>query len=162
MDLLNLGIIVDQTTTLLLVVVLLLLWLLVRVRRLASDDDEGPRFRRPDPLTAQELGHFVFQAARSHDTRVYRALFLNGGEAREALGGDADAWLEEHTELALGDMLTMVAGCIPAHATYVGCAELEDGRLALRVRVLDGTDDLLVTFGRPVQVGHLWRLIGVQ
>ncbi len=152
----------DQRTALLLVVVLLLTWLLVRVRRLTTQEDTGPRFRRPDPLSLTELGHFAFQAARSRDTRTWRALFLNGGEARALLGAEAEAWLAENTELALGDKLELVAECIPADATYAGCEAQEDGRVALRVRPADGSAELLVAFGRPVQVGRMVRLVGLH
>lgn len=150
----------DAQTAMLVVVLLLLSWLLVRVRRLASDEDRGPVFRRPDPLSIHELGHFAFQAARSRDTRTWRALFLNGAEARSVLGKQADRWLAENTEVELGDKLDLIAGCIPAQATYAGCEEQDDGRVALRVRPQAG-DDMLIAIGRPQQIGHLWRLVGV-
>ena len=152
----------DKQTAMLVVVLLLLSWLLVRVRRLATDDQHGPRFRRPDPLSIHELGHFAFQAARSRDTRTWRALFLNGGEAREVLGAKAESWLAENTELELGDKLELIADCIPPKSSYAGCEEQDDGRIALRVRPVDGGEDLLIAFGRPTQVGRMWRLVGLR
>jgi hypothetical protein len=150
----------DEQTAMLVVVLLLLSWLLMRVRRLASDEDKGPAFRRPDPLSIHELGHFAFQAARSRDTRTWRALFLNGAEARSLLGTQADRWLAENTEVELGDKLDLIAGCIPAQAAYAGCEQQQDGRVALRVRPLNG-EDVLIAIGRPQQIGQLWRLVGV-
>lgn len=153
----TLGFLSDQDTALLVVAFLLCLWLWLLVRR----RDEAPRVNRPTPLSLDELGRMVFQAARSRDVRTWRGLFLNGVEASARMGERSEGWLADHSTGPLGVLLDSVAESIPRGAIYVGCEAQPDGRCAMRVR-LQGDEDMYVLVGRAEQVGVAWRLVGVH
>lgn len=152
----DLGLLSDQDTALLVVAALLLMWLWLLVRR----REEAPEFRRPTPLSLHELGRMVFTAARSGDQRVWRGLFLNGGEAAQRLGEGAEAWLASHTVHELSGFLEAIGESIPDRTIYVGCEEGPDGRCALKLRQPEGTE-FLVAVGHATKVGAAWRLVGV-
>jgi len=150
------GLLSDQDTALLVVAALLCMWLWLLVRR----REETKEFKRPTPLSLNELGRMVFQAARSGDDRTWRALFLNGAEAADRMGNEADAWLESHSIHRLADLLDAIGQCIPARTIYVGCEQQPDGRCAMKLRRPEG-DEFLVAVGRADRVGAAWRLIEV-
>lgn len=152
----NMFVLSNEDTALLVVAVLLCLWLWLIVRR----REEEEQFKRPTPLSLNELGRMVFQAARSQDQRVWRALFLNGAEAAKRMGKQADEWLEEHSMMRLAELLEAIGQCIPAKSIYVGCEQQEDGRCVLKLRHAEG-EEFLVAIGRAEKVGAAWRLIGV-
>lgn len=152
----TLGLLSDQDTALLVVAALLCMWLWLLVRR----RDETEAFRRPTPLSLDELGRMVFQAARSGDHRSWRALFLNGAEAADRLGAGAEAWLEAHDMRTLSELLDAIGSCIPDRTIYVGCVEQPDGRCAMKLRQPEG-EEFLVAVGRAQRVGAAWRLIEV-
>jgi len=152
----NLGLLSDEDTALLVVAALLCLWLWMLVRR----RDEAPEFRRPTPLSLNELGRMVFQAARSRDRRTWRALFLNGAEAANRMGDGAEAWLESHSMPALSRSLEAIGSSIPAKTIYVGCEEGPDGRCALKLKEPEGSE-FLIAVGHAEKVGAAWRLVQV-
>jgi hypothetical protein len=145
-----------EDTALLVVAALLCLWLWLLVRR----REETRRFERPIPLTLDELGRMVFQAARSQDRRTWRALFLNGAEAADRMGREAERWLETHDMAHLADLLDAINESIPPQTIYLGCEEQRDGRCALKLKQPEG-DEFLVAVGRADKVGTAWRLIEV-
>lgn len=141
----------------LLLLLLLLLWLLTVVRR--RDDPRGRRPRRPEPVSADELGRLAFQAARSRDAHMWRDLFINGAEARELLGDRAQAFVEVRTPEVLRSVLGAVADQIPIDAIFDGIETDDTGQHALRVRS-ETKGARLVGIGRSVQLGVAWRLLG--
>ena len=146
----------NEDTALLVVAALLCFWLWLLVRR----REEEKTFQRPTPLSLNELGRMVFQAARSQDQRTWRALFLNGAEAAARMGQDAEQWLEDHSMVRMADLLEALGQCIPPRSIYIGCENQPDGRCALMLRKHEG-EEFLVAVGRATQIGPAWRLIEV-
>ncbi|HCH62897.1 MAG: hypothetical protein CL927_16385 [Deltaproteobacteria bacterium] len=152
----SLPVLSQDDTALLVVAALLCFWLWMLVRR----REEETQFKRPTPLSLNELGRMVFQAARSQDQRTWRALFLNGAEAANKMGERADGWLEEHSMIRLAELLDAIGQCIPPKAIYLGCEQQADGRCALKLRKHEG-EEFLVAVGRAEKVGAAWRLVAV-
>ena len=146
----------NEDTALLVVAALLCFWLWLLVRR----REEEKTFQRPTPLSLNELGRMVFQAARSQDQRTWRALFLNGAEAAARMGQDAEQWLEDHSMVHMADLLDDIGQCIPPRAIYVGCENQPDGRCTLKLRKHEG-EEFLVVVGRADKIGPAWRLVAV-
>ncbi len=142
----------NTQTSLALVAVLLLLWLLLRVR-----EPEVHRARRT-PLTPAELARMTFDAVRADDVRAWRELFLVGGNATQALGGAAEAWLEACTPAALGPDFAKLRRDLPAGARFLGGRADAENRAFLLVQTgSDPQHELLV--GRFVRVGSALRLL---
>jgi len=152
----NLGLLSDQDTALLVVAALLCMWLWLLVRR----REEAPEYKRPTPLSRKELGRMIFQAARSRDLRTWRALFLNGAEAAERLGSQAESWIAAHSVPHMTATLDAIAQSLPPGVIYVDCVETEDGRCALKLKQPEG-EEFLVAIGQAEQVGVAWRMFGV-
>ena len=145
----------DQNTGLLLVTLLLTLWLWMLVRR---RDEDPVAEARPTPMSADELGRFVFMAARSEDLSRYRGLFLNGSEAHEVLNNFAHSYLEHRSYNVLKRSLTDLTRRLPSQAIYVGLGE-QKGRM-FTIKVKNHSGELhTIKIGTVTQLGPVWRLL---
>ena len=130
------------------------MWLLLLRRR----DESSGRPLRPTPISPDELGRLVMQAARNHDLQTYRQMFLNSGEAADLLGDDAGLYIDARTPKVLSDSLQEIAQALPAGARFTGTEVDDDDRLKLLVTA--DTDPVRVDVGSVVEVGVAWRLFG--
>ena len=135
------------------VAALLALLLLSRVNRRKA---VVRRASRRTPLSVDELGRAAFQAARSADLDLFRALFLTGGEAARLLGTDqADQWLQQRSNAVLLDSLAALAVyCAPGTTLYR--AHLSGELLVLTVRA-EASGEREVPVATVRQVGPAYR-----
>ncbi|MCB9764218.1 MAG: hypothetical protein H6739_30885 [Alphaproteobacteria bacterium] len=142
---------------LLIVIVLLLMFLLSRsVNR--RDPRAGQRRRRRAPVSHDELGRLVFQAARDADLRTYRSLFLNGSEAAALMGREqAQLYLSSRDAAALEDALAELAARIPAGAVFSAVRAIDGGLMGLNVRSPNG-DVVTIPVGTVTDVGGVQRI----
>jgi len=145
----------EQNTALLIVVLLLILWLWLLVRR---REEEATTPSRPSPMSADELGRFVFMAARSRDLSRYRGLFINGSEARDILKELAGSYLEHRSYTVLKDSLAVLSEQLPDKAVYDGLGEQKGRMLTIRIRDASGASQIL-KIGTVTQIGSIWRLL---
>lgn len=135
-------------------VVLLLTALFVLRRRTRLEDASHPPRRRP--VTQDELGRVVFEVARSADLDAYRGLFLAGREVREALGKNADRYLDARTHLLLQESLVNI-GARVADGSHYGACHVVGNEARIEVR-LPGGDVRQVPIGTIMRIRGVWRL----
>ena len=146
----------DRDTALLVIALLLALWLWLLVRR---REDEQRRPTRSTPLSHEELALVCFRCGTGQDLETYRGLFLNGSEAFDMLGDDAETYLEARTFSVLRDSLALLGERIPHGAVFHGVALREGDRLEMEVKLQDGRM-VMGSLGTVVRVGVAWRLFG--
>ncbi len=148
----------DQDNLLLLLALLLAMWWLV-IRQHYEEEKRRPQ--RPMPMTADELGRFVFQVARAQDFFTWRDLFLNGVEARERLGEKGFEYLDARSREVLTQSLSQLARQLPSNSVYQGVKNLSEARYAIQVRSPTGVERT-IPFGTVTQVGLIWRIFGPE
>jgi hypothetical protein len=145
---------VSTATELLLVALLLGMWLLLRVRR--AEESRQPMRRQP--TDARELGLVLFEVLRGQNLHAWRGMFLDGREAAEALGSEAEAYLERRTARRLEAALKAIGARVPAAARLEGLEVLGDTAV-LRLS-LEGAA-YGVPIGNTTRVGRVIRLVEV-
>ena len=109
-------------------------------------------------MSTDELGRFVFMAARSRDLSLYRGLYLNGSEARDILNDLAGSYLEHRSYEVLKESLEFLSSQLPKAAIYDGLGEKKGRMLTIKVRDGSGSSKTLKV-GTVTQVGSIWRLL---
>ncbi len=140
----------------LLIAALLGLLLLSRVHH--RERQSAPRKPRPAPTRRDELGRLVFEAVTSEDVRAYRALFLAGGEARQVLQDDAEAYLAKRDLKALAASRKRLCRHFPLGCSYEGSFQVGKNSLALRIRSREGRPSSIIV-GTLAEVGEVLRLV---
>ena len=142
---------------LLALVALLLLWALTR-----SEEEKKVRRARPmrhSPVTLDELGRLVYGIAKGNNLDDYRALYINGGEARELIGGEAaEAYLNTRTVPMLSKSLQGLFDALNGGQQYRGVESLPDERFALRFLGENG-EEQVVPVASYVEVKAVLRLV---
>ena len=136
------------------VAALLGLLLLSRVNRRKA---VARRPQRHTPLSVEELGRAVFQAARSADLELFRGLFLTGGEASHLLGTEgAERWLTQRSQEALVESLAALAVyCGPGTTLFE--SRVSGELLVLLVRE-EKSGEREVPVATVRQIGQAYRL----
>ena len=145
----------DYTREMLAILALLILWLLTRKHYRVQ---EARRPKRAAPVTPEELGRIVFQLVRSSDVNAYRALYLNGGEARDIFGPvGVQTYLEDRDRRKLEAAFTGLANNIPVGAQYQSSQIQEE----ICILTVVGSDDaeIQIPVGRVALVGAVIRLV---
>lgn len=138
----------------LLIALLLSFLLLLRVRR---EERAAPPPRRM-PVTPHELGHVIYEIARSGEVDEYRRLFLIGKETAIVFGNnqEADAYLSICGKL-MPESLQLLKGQLKKAARYDRLEIDEHGFGTLWVIQVD-QQPLSIPIGSVVQVGRIWRI----
>jgi len=145
----------NQDNVFLVVAVLLLLWLWLLVSRRQEEESHVPE--RPIALSVEDLGRKVFRYARSHNTLLYRGLFINGSEAHNLLGDMATEYLERRSPQRLMQSLRDLKAEIPSHATFIGLGATEGTKLIIRIKV--GEEEQNIFIGSVTKIENAWRLL---
>ena len=136
---------------------LLLLWLLTRSDHVAEARARA-RPERHDPVTPGELGRIVFSVARSGDLSAYRALFISGAEAGEAMGVEAaQKYLMQRTHQVLERAFKRLSGQLTGEVQYHS-GSLDGETFSIHV-VLEGGHNREVIVGDVVTVGAVYRIV---
>lgn|GEM_PF-2215944 len=145
----------DYTRELLAILALLILWLLTRKHYRVQ---EARRPKRAAPVTPEELGRIVFQLVRSSDVNAYRALYLNGGEARDIFGPEGvQTYLEDRDRRKLEGAFRVLAEQIPVGSQYES-SQIQEEVCILTVVGSDGAE-IQMPVGRVALVGAVIRLV---
>ena len=134
---------------------LLLLWLYTRKH---NREVEARRPVRANPLSPDELGRVLFGLIQSKNALAYRALFLNGSEARTMMGqADAEAYLEGRTGAFLQKAFQRLVEKVPSGSIYQECSISEEV-CTLVVTPPEG-EEISLAVGRVALVGAVIRLV---
>ncbi len=121
----------------LLVALMLAMLLFIRVQR-RERSTAPPRTPRSSPRSHEELGRLVFDIVQRGDVAAYRGLFLMGLEIQEALGRDADAYIDARVPGMFERSLDQIAARVPAGATFDGARVALSDALAVRMKSTTG------------------------
>jgi hypothetical protein len=120
-------------------------------------EEERPLPVRRSPVSIEELGRAVFEAAVRADLDGYRELFLAGGEARDAFGDQAQHYLERRALPVLEEALVTLGALIPEGSRFGGAEAT--GSMTVAIRVLPpGAQPILVAIGSVTRVGGVFRI----
>ena len=137
---------------------LLLLWLYTRKH---NREVEARRPVRANPLSPDELGRVLFGLIQSKNALAYRALFLNGSEARTMMGqADAEAYLEGRSGAHLQKAFQRMVEKVPQGAMYQECSISEEV-CTLVVTTPEGAE-IPLAVGRVALVGAVIRLVSPE
>ena len=134
---------------------LLLLWLYTRKH---NREVEARRPIRANPLSPDELGRVLFGLLQSKNALGYRALFLNGVEARTMMGQeDAESYLEERSGVFLQGAFQAMVAKMPIGAIYKECSISEE--VCTLVIADTSGKEFALSVGRVALVGAVIRLV---
>jgi hypothetical protein len=139
-------------------VALLLAMLLLQMVHRRERVSAPPRVPRISPRSADELGKALFGIALRGDASAYRGLFLLGLEIQEALGREADAYIDARVPGMFEASLDKIASRIPAGASFDGTVLVGRDALALRLMTATGARPTVIV-GTVTQVRGIFRMV---